>query len=225
MSSESTFSEIGLFEAISTLRSIRRFKPDPVPQEMVRRVIEAAIKAPSASNVQPWRFIIVRDQQTRAKLEVYYRDAWEHAMASRAQREGAGASPAPRASGPDFITTLFQAPVLILVCLCRSEVRPLREVERTPVGLASVYPAVQNLLLAARGLGLGTTLTTMHWYREAEVKALLGIPDDVDTVALIPLGYPRDKFGPTRRRPVEEVTYYDHWGNASFAVDLSNATG
>ena len=105
-----------------------------------------------------------------------------------------------------------EAPVLILACVCH---------DGSPGTLSrgsSVYPAVQNLMVAARGLGLGTVITTIHLRYEDEIKALLGIPENGDTVALIPLGYPEDGagFGPTRRTPVEDVSYLDRWGQRAF---------
>jgi len=199
--------EIGLFEAIYTLRAMRRLKPDPVPQELVEKVLDAAIRAPSTRNLQPWRFIVIRDPALKEAIARYYRDAWEKAFGSRTPADAEEARLIR--SGTYLAQHLAQVPVLILVCLEGDRVRQ----GRARLSLyASVFPAVQNLLLAARGLGLGTTLTTIWRAHEEEIKGLLGIPRDVEAVALIPLGYPQEPFRPNRRRPLAEVTYYERWG-------------
>ena len=105
-----------------------------------------------------------------------------------------------------------EAPVLLLFCAPRQPRAGAASSFALRTAGASVYPAVQNLLLAARARGIGGCLTTIHLYREPQVKAALGIPEDVDTYALVPLGYPFDRFGPVRRKPVEEVTFLDRWG-------------
>jgi nitroreductase len=194
-----------LFEAIGTLRAMRRLKPDPVSDEDVWTIVEAATKAPSGGNRQPWNFIVIRDPQTKRKLGEYYLKAWEQSYES---------APPPAPSEPDSAVLrsadhlahhLGEVPVLIMVTARSGGADP------SLLG-GSIYPAVQNLMLAARALGLGTTLTTLHRLFEAEVKALLSIPDDVDTMALIPLGHPVGRFKPPRRLPVEKVTYWDRWG-------------
>ena len=192
--------EVGLFEAMHTQRAIRRYKPDPVPDDLIRKVIDAAVRAPSASNSQPWRFVVVRDPALRAQLCDYYKKAWQavdnepEARARRAQSDQRVIQPATR-----FVDLIRDVPVLILVCAT----------ERG--AYSSVYPAAQNLMLAARGLGLGTIVTTLHTRYEREIKELLGIPEGVQAVAMIPLGYPAGGFGPTRRMPGEEVTFHDRW--------------
>ena len=211
--------EPSLFEAMHTQRAVRRFKRDPVPDAVLRQVLEAATRAPSGGNRQPWYFVLVRDQELKRGIGDYYRESWY-------SRYGA-----PQENGPSTLSTgvygpsrhladhMAEAPVLILVCfrdpggahaVTPAGARPIRPEMR----LASLYPAVQNLMLAARALGLGTTLTTIHVAYEEEIKALLGVPSDVETVALIPLGYPESPqaFRPNRRRPVEEVTFVDRWG-------------
>ncbi len=196
-----------LFEAIGTLRAMRRLKPDPVSDEELWTILDAAIKAPSGGNRQPWNFVVIRDQETKAKIAEYYLDAWNGSYGRL--RDSAQADPAAARtyrSADHLAHHLADTPVLILVTVHRSGIAPM-----SPAG-ASIYPAVQNLMLAARALGLGCTITTLHREHEAEVKALLGIPDDVETMALIPVGRPLGHFGPPPRRPVEEVTYWDRWG-------------
>ena len=205
--------DISLFEAIRTQRAIRRFTDDPVPDEVIERILEAAIRAPSGRNMQPWRFIVIRDPDTKQKIGNYYRRACEKA--------GIGLEPIPGLSKKvnDSVTHLAfhmgEAPVLILACyeyLNEDAVGP-----STILTGSSIYPAVQNLLLAARALGLGTSLTTVHSMFESEIKDLLGIPSNVQTAALIPLGYPspEERFGGSRRRPVGEVTHVDRWSDAA----------
>ena len=200
--------EISLFEAIYTQRAIRRFKPDPVPDDLVRRLIESATKAPSGSNQQPWSFIIIRDSDTRRRISEYYRRSWEAVFGSGPDTRSSLA-PRIRASAEGLAEHMHEVPVLILACI-----RDSGASNSITTG-SSIYPAVQNLLLAAKGLGLGSVLTTLHKRYDAEIKELLGIPDGVETAALLPVGYPTDdtQYGPTRRRPVEEVTYRDRWGS------------
>lgn len=199
--------EIGLFEAMYSQRAVREFKPDPVPDEVIHKLIEAATKAPSGSNRQGWKFLVIRDVELKRKIGEYYNRA-------RESRYGGGAAPAsnipPRrqAASNYMAEHMHEVPVLILACI---------EHDGGPSTMSrggSIYPAVQNLLLAARGLGLGSVITSLHKQYEDEVKALLGIPDNVETAALLPIGYParRSPYGPTTRAPVEEVTYYDKWG-------------
>jgi nitroreductase len=225
-------SDIGLFEAMYSARALRRLKPDPVPEEILTRILDAAIRAPSAGNAQNWAFVVVRDAEMRRQLGLVYRKASEIAAAMYAARER------PRhmteaqyrqmlSAGAHLWDHMGDAPVLLVPC---ARDRPLPRREALPPELqagyahelaygdrirgASIYPAVQNIILACRAFGLGVVLTTNHIRCESEVKALLGLPDDVSTYALMPIGYPQDKFGPVRRRPLCEVAYADRWGSA-----------
>ena len=196
--------DIGLFEAMNTQRAIRHLKPDPVPDELIDRLIEAAIKAPSGTNQQGWSFIVVRDADLRSKLGDIYQKAGREAI-PRIQYVEAE-NPRLFNSAVYLVDHLGEAPVLILACIKHSRSTGLT------TG-ASIYPAVQNILLAARALGLGSVLTTFHKAYEDEVKELLGIPDDVETAALLPVGFLADrvKYGPTNRRSAAEVTHLDRW--------------
>lgn len=199
-----------LFEAIHSQRAIRRFNDEPVPDELVRKILDAAIRAPSGGNRQPWSFIVVIDAEVKLELGRLYKESWDQGGLSRQ-----AASPDPSTarvytSAQYLADRMGEAPVLVLACI-----------ETGGGGTSitagsSIYPAVQNLMLAARGLGLGTVLTTIHKGREAEVKALLRIPANVETAALIPMGFPGEgaRFGPTKRVPVDEVVHRDHWGGA-----------
>ena len=196
-----------IFEAINSQRAMRRLKPDPVPEELIWKLLDAAIKAPSGGNRQPWNFIVIRDDETKAKIAEWYLDGWNKAYGPVKQAAMASPASARTYSSADHLANhLAEVPVLIIATVNTSGVAPV-----SPPG-ASIYPAVQNLMLAARALGLGTTITTLHRTHEAEVKQLLGVPEGVDTMALIPLGYPVGKFGPTSRIPTEKVVYWEKWG-------------
>ena len=203
--------EITLFEAINTQRQITRFKPDPVPKEAIEKILDAATKAPSGGNSQPWAFIVITDGDLITRVGQIYKEAWlEH----RGPEPPSDESPV-YSSARYLAHHMQEAPVLIMVCVDHKRgyaaFDPERPAKRGRYG-DSIWPAVQNLFLAARALGLGTRLTSSHLFREKEVKDLLGVPDHVETVALIPVGYPAGSFGPSNRRPAAEVTYYNTWG-------------
>lgn len=223
--------ELGVFEAIYSARALRKFKPDPVPEAVITQVLDAAIRAPSAGNAQNWAFIVVRDAEQRRKLGAIYRKASEIASAMYAAR-GRPAHLTEQqfrrfmTSGAYLWDHMGDAPVILLVC----QVRPMlpspdalaptvrnifaREQAYTErIRGASIYPAVQNIILACRALGLGTTITTNHIRCEDEVKSVLNIPDDVQTFAMMPIGYPQGAFGPVQRRPVSDVAYAESWAN------------
>ena len=192
-----------VFEAIGTQRAMRRLKPDPVSDEDLWTILDAAIKAPSGGNRQPWNFLVIRDPEIKRKIAEYYLDGWNRIYGPF--RDFALLDPAT-ARTCNSADHLAEVPVLILATVQRDGIAP-----GSPAG-ASVYPAVQNLMLAARALGLGATITTLHMEHEREVKELLGIPEGVDTMALIPIGWPKGRFGPPARQPVEQVTFWDRWG-------------
>jgi nitroreductase len=223
--------ELGIFEAIHTARALRKLKSDPVPEELLQRILEAAVCAPSAGNAQNWIFLVVRDAEQRRSLGAIYRKASQIAAAMYASR---GRPPhmseaefqRMMSSGSYLWEHMGAAPVILIPCQSRPRLpRPqdlphdLREsyadeeryVER--IRGASIYPAVQNIILACRALGLGTTITTNHIRCESEVRHILGLPQDVQTFAMMPIGYPLGNFGPVLRRPVREVAYADRWGN------------
>ena len=200
--------EIGLFEAMHTQRAIRYFKSDPVPEEALDKILEAASKAPSGTNRQMWHFIVVQDDDLRAKLADIYRRAGRNALPNLQWLQDV--NPRILRSATHLVEHMDDAPVLLLACIEHGGSTNLT------TG-SSIYPAVQNILLAARGLGLGSVLTTFHKQYEDEVREILGIPDNVETAALLPIGYPADgvRYGPTRRKPMDEVTHWDGWGKAN----------
>jgi nitroreductase len=207
-----TNDEIGLFEAIYTQKAIRRLRPHPVPDELITKLLEAATKAPSGGDRQPWAFIVIRDADTKSKLGAWYRDAWDNTYGRLPQEARTANESFARMyrSAEHLAFHLAEAPVLILVCAI--SMPPGLGGAAASSHYGSIYPAVQNLLLAARGLGLGATLTTLHKLHEDEIKELLQIPANAETIALIPIGYPRGKYGPTARKPLEEVAFNERWG-------------
>ena len=223
--------EISLFEAMYSARALRRLKPDPVPEALLTKILDAAIRAPSAGNAQSWSFVVVRDGQQRARLGAIYRKASDIASAIYAQR-GRPAHMSDdqyrrfMSSGAHLWDHMGEAPVLLVPCMQRPRLPPpdclpaqvqarydqeLAYADR--IRGASIYPAVQNIILACRAFGLATLITTNHIRYEDEVKTVLDIPAEVDTYALMPIGYPEGKFGPVQRRPVVEVTYADRWAS------------
>lgn len=199
-----------LFEIIRTTRSIRRLKPDPVPSELIRQILEAGTCAPSGGNMQRWRFLVIRDPQVKQEASALYRKAWDEIVAPR-YRSG---QPAPGTSRERFDRMLAaaehlahhiqEAPVWIVPCL--------QGEAPTRTAGSSIYPAVQNMLLAARALGLGATLTTLYLNFEQEVEAALGLPPDWHSYAILPIGYPLGRFGPVRRVALSDVVFEDRWG-------------
>jgi nitroreductase len=192
-----------LGEAIFSLRAIRRLKPDPIPDVDLRDILEAAIRAPNGGNTQPWHFVVVKDPAQRAQLGTLYHEAWW------AKRRDAGIHrpedlPRNYRMAMRLADEFGQVPVALLVCAT----------SKGSGTAASVIPAVQNLLLAARALGIGGTITTLHPVVEERVHKLFGIPPTAQVVYCIPLGYPRGRFGPNQRKPLTEVCSYDHWGAA-----------
>ena len=206
-------------EVIETTGTCRFYRSDPIPDDVLRRVLDAARYAPTGGNRQGVRFILVRDAAKRRQLRDWYLPFWEQYVARATARPGA---PMPRllANADHMARHLDEVPVLIVVCAHLADLLATdRHLDRlTIVGGASVYPSVQNLLLAARNEGLGTALTTLLCAMEPQVKTLLGIPDGIATAAMIPMGYPSKPF-PKRlaRRPVGEIAFADAWGSPLFA--------
>ncbi|HSD10175.1 MAG TPA: nitroreductase family protein [Candidatus Binatia bacterium] len=206
-------------EAIDRLRAAWRFKTDPVPEEAIRRILDAATKAASGGNAQPWRFIVVRDPALRAEIGRLYGRAWtvyrgavERAFGARLDEQGRSMLAGAEALAKNFAAV----PVHLLVGMRQP---PPAFVLRDEAGASldagsvysSIFPAVQNVVLAATALGLATRLITLHKIVEADLKTLLGIPEDVEIPALLPLGYPDGTFKRRPRLPLEAVTHWDRW--------------
>lgn len=229
---------VSLLEGLATTRAIRRFTAEPVSESDLATVFFAATRAPSGSNRQPFRFVVLRDgdRATRAKemLGTCYRAAWGSKRVTERYDEGSGtraASPKSRVAGAmqHFVDHFEQIPVVVLVCAIpylteqALGTRQRELIERAGSDLvlsASVFPACQNLLLAARAVGLGGVMTGWHFEIEDELRSVLGIPPDVRIVCTIPLGHPQGGHGPVRRRPIAELVYDGEWAKpADWAVD------
>lgn len=196
-----------VLEAIRTCRAIRRLRPDDVDEATLRTLLEAAICAPSPGNSQGWDLVVVRGQPVRGQLATLLRDGVRPLLPPP---DAAPAGPRRRllASAHYLLDHAVDVPLWILVCG-----RPVYPASApSPDWIAAaVYPAAQNLLLAARGLGLGATFTTWHMPSEAAVRELLAIPEDARIAVTVPVGWPAQPFGPVRRRPLETFVHYDRW--------------
>ena len=204
-----------LYEAIWTTRAMRRLKPDPIPEGVLRSILDAAIRAASGGNTQAWAFVVVRDPALKEQIGALIQPAVAELFGTETRYGRAMASPDPAVAEPVrrmaasvryMVDHLHAAPALVFACL------DLGSNPGSVTSGASIYPAVQNLMLAARAHGVGSTLTTMHRRRQDEVRSLLGIPSTVETMAMIPLGYPLGRWGVAARRPLEEVAFDNRWG-------------
>lgn len=201
-----------LFATIRTTRSMRRLKRDPVPDALIAKILEAGVCAPSGGNMQHWRFIVVNDPTIKQAVGAYYKRAWDEVVGPRYR----ASAPAPGMDRDQFMRVLgaaehlaahiHEAPVWIVPCLQGDA--------PTRTAGSSIYPAVQNMLLAARALGLGATLTTLHLTFEKEAEAALGLPAGWHSYAILPIGYPVGRFGPVRRTALADVVFKDRWGQA-----------
>ena len=207
-----------LYQAMSTLRAVRRLRPDPIPDEVLRRVLQAACWAPTGGNQQPWRVIVVDDQDRKQALADIYRPEWQKYTVGYVKRmEGLPAEEQEKrrramAAGDHLADNLADAPVILMFCAdFRAMAVTDAKLDRISlVGGGSVYPPVQNAMLACVAEGLGCTLTTLHCLREDEVKVALDIPDPWATAAMVPIGYPIGKgHGPITRRPPEELAFHN----------------
>ena len=192
------------FDVARSQRGTRLFKSEPIPDDDLQQILRAAIRAPSGSNKQPWTFVVVRDRAVKQRLGELY-------LEGQTRSRGSAPPPPPAGEPVPFSHGMADVPVVVLACMQYSPGSG-REAFRG----ASIYPAVQNLMLGAAALGIGSRLTTIWHHAYKEVADLLGVPDDWEIMALIPLGYPQepDHLGGSKRRPVAEVTYIDHWGTA-----------
>ena len=211
-----------LLEGIATTRAIRRYRDEPVPTGALRDMFFAATRAPSGSNRQPFRFIVLRDgpkaREAKRLIGSSARSVWGAKRTADGYERGSGSVPdAPKArmarAMQHYVDEFEQAPVLVLACLARYR-------DPTPTEGASVYPACQNLLLAARALGYGGVMTGFHVMAEPQLRELLAIPDHVFLAATITIGRPVGGHGPVRRRPISELVYEESWDHAAdWAVD------
>lgn len=229
-----------LFDVMYTCRAMRRLKPDPVPEETLLQLVDAALHGPSGSNAQNWRFIIVREKATKEKMRALWAKTWgfyteTFAVAEARPGEDVRARERMTAAATWQLDHFLEIPAFICVCVARDEV--LAKVLASPATLAkairhlgvggalrlitsggrtagiadgsTAYPAVQNLLLAARALGLGAVLTTQHFFVPGEFEKVLGMPSTSTLAAIIPVGWPTGKFGPVKRPDPRDVVSWE----------------
>jgi len=211
-----------LLDGIATTRAIRRYRPDPIPTDDLATILWHATRAPSGSNRQPARFVVLRDgpaaTEARALLGRAFRAGWGGKRGVHGFDRGSGAEPdSPKARAARamqaFVDRVEQTPVVVVACIERWRAPHISEG-------GSVYPACQNLLLAARALGYGGVLSMWHGYVEADLRRVLKVPDEAVIAATITLGVPEGHHGPVRRLPLRDVVFDDTWGaDAPWAVD------
>jgi nitroreductase len=214
-----------VIDAIKTTGACRHFERDPVPDDVLARLFDAARHGPQGGNRQPVRYVVVRDPELKQQLGKWYLEIWNSVleMAARGEyRTSAGSSAgSPVLDSATHLAHHFaEVPVLVVVCAVLGDLaRTDANLDRPGiVGGASVYPSVQNLLLAARSEGLGAVLTTLLCAVEPQVKQLLAIPDDLITCATVPIGYPaRPLPKKLSRRPASEMVFADRYGTKLFA--------
>lgn len=206
--------EMGLFEAMFNCRAMRRLKPDPVPEELLVKLIEAGNQAASGSNLQLARWIVVRDAKSREELAKLNKASVMDYIGPQSSRPASVAHQSNTKRKRMLDAVLWQAenlqdvPALIIACmLFPSEVDEKGRLQ----GAGSIWPGVQNVLLAARALGLGATPTTLGLRDRKSVKEVLGMPANMEAYCLIPVGWPTGKFGPVKRLPMDEVMRFDRW--------------
>ena len=208
---------MSLEEAMRTQRAIRRIKPDPVDDALLLHILELAMKAPTGSNAQNWHFIVVKDREVVAKLGRLNRTAinmggemYKRMLGNRMDEKMLRNEKAVKWQAEHF----DEIPVVVVACL-KGVVPPWPPVAVTSA-YGSIYPAVQNLLLAARAAGLGAALITIPLWSKFLARRALGLPWNVTPCAVIPMGWPIGKYGPTTRRPVGELVSLDRYGNHAF---------
>jgi nitroreductase len=214
--------EIGLLAGIASTRAIRRYKNEPIPEQDLRAILFGATRGPSGSNRQPFRFMVLADSERARQAKALIGEAAREVWRAKFERDGYAAGSGQNANSKKarmaatmdhYVAQFEQSPVLVLPCLVRYR-------EPTPMEGASVYPAVQNLLLSARALGYGGVITGFHHAVEGQLKTLLEIPQEVFIAATVTLGKPQGKHGPVRRRPMAELVFGDSWQQApDWAVD------
>ena len=203
---------LDVLEAIHSTSARRYLKPDPIPEDVLWTLIDAATRGPTGGNKQDWGWIVVTDPKVKQRIQGWYLEGWERAYGTRRAEiirtpaaDGTGLGRRNFLSAEHLANHLHEAPVWVIAVQ--------RDARENRMGGASIYGAMQNLMLAARAHGIGATLTSLYAAHEEEVGALLGLPKGAKTMGLIPLGYPaRGRWAEPKRRPVEEVTHWDRWG-------------
>jgi nitroreductase len=204
--------DMPLQEAMSTQRAVRRVKPDPVDDALVLRLIELALKAPTQQDTQAWEFVVVKDRAVKARLARQQRRIWRFYRPVAARKSRADPKVGRMYAAVQWSVDHFEdIPVLVVACMRAPRLAFPPIVAASNFG--SIFPSIQNLLLAARAVGLGATLVTMPLWSNWAARRILGLPWSITPVALVPLGWPVGRYGPTTRRPVGEVVSLDRFGN------------
>ena len=207
--------DMPLQEAMLTQRAVRRVLPDPVDDAIVLRCIELALKAPTGSNGQNWEFIVVKDRAAKEQLGRRYKQSWRvYGGVGRYMTRNDESMQKVLRAVEWQVENFADIPTLVVACLRGSR---LPMVPMPPLAQSSyygsIYPSVQNLLLAARAMGLGASLITLPLWSTTAARSVLGLPVSVQPCCIVPLGWPRGRYGPTTRKPVGEVTHLDRYGN------------
>jgi nitroreductase len=216
--------DMPLLDAMMTQRAVRRVLPNPVDDAVVLKCIELALQAPTGANGQNWEFIVVKDDRIKKKLAKRYRQAWSlyyRVMIRRVAARDESMEKIARAVQWQ-VDHFTEIPVLVVACLrlgARDGKLPLVPLPHAAESgyYGSIYPSVQNLLLAARAMGLGGSLITLPLWSVASARRTLKLPHSVTPCCVVPLGWPRGRYGPTTRRPVAEVTHLDTYGNRAWS--------
>lgn len=213
---------ISAIEVLASTRAIRRYTSDPIPTDDLNHILWLASRAPSGSNRQPFRFLAITDGEVADKVKSVlgdsFRTGWAAKLKSDGYEAGSGRDPSSAKSRQAatmqyYVDHIEQVPVIVFACLVRYR-------EASPYEGASIYPACQNLLLAARSLGYGGALTMWHQGVDNQLRELLAIPDNVAISACITLGKPQGSHGPVRRRPISELVFENQWGSSpTWAID------
>jgi nitroreductase len=212
---EARLAAMPLVQALSTQRAVRRVLPDPVAPALVTRLVELALEAPTGSNGQNWEFVAVTDEKLKARLQVQYRRSWGlyGGLGKRVRKDEQ--TQRILKSVEWQVEHFHEIPVLVVACLKGGPKRPF--VPAPPVAASShygsVYPSVQNLLLAARAVGLGASLVTLPLWSNTAARRILKLPFGVEPVCIVPLGWPRGRYGLKPRRPVAEVLHWETYGD------------
>jgi nitroreductase len=207
-----------LEQVMLTQRAVRKVRPDPVDDRIVLRCIELALKAPTGSNGQNWEFVVVKDRDVKAQLARTYKAAWSvYGGIGKRLKSGDEAMAKVLGAVEWQVQHFEEIPVLVVACLKGAR---LPVVPPPPVAASSyygsIYPSVQNLLLAARAVGLGASLITLPLLSTTLARKALGLPVTVMPACVVPLGWPRGRYGPTTRRPVGDVVHLDRYGNRAW---------
>jgi nitroreductase len=199
-----------VIEALHSTPARRFLSTDPIPDDVIRALLDAAVRGPSGGNSQRWAWIVVRDEAIKQRVAVFYKEGWDKSYGVRREQMLAGPESGRRIflAGDHLANHIAEAPVWIIPVLLGAAK------SQNPRLGSSIYGAVQQLMLAARAYGIGSTLTTLYQAHEAETRELLGLPEDALTMALIPLGYPaKGRWSQPKRLPLDEVVHFDTYGN------------